>query len=90
MVFSGSVVMGIGSMVFTVPHFIAEPHLASTLANSSSDNICRGVSVREQDMGLGRLSSGKLTSSLLTCHNNKTLPCSSGCCGLFNFKTHNS
>ncbi|PSN43736.1 hypothetical protein C0J52_15344 [Blattella germanica] len=40
----GSIVMGIGSIVFTVPHFIAEPHLASTLANSSSDNICRGLS----------------------------------------------
>ncbi|KDR21550.1 Solute carrier organic anion transporter family member 5A1, partial [Zootermopsis nevadensis] len=65
----GSVVMGIGSMVFTVPHFIAEPHLASTLANSSSDNICRGVSIREQDMGLGRLSSG-LSSPPLAPHNN--------------------
>lgn len=51
--------MGIGSIVFMVPHFIAEPHLASTLANSSTDNICRGVSVREQDIVLGRLSSGK-------------------------------
>ncbi|XP_069678544.1 solute carrier organic anion transporter family member 3A1 [Periplaneta americana] len=65
----GSVVMGIGSVVFTVPHFIAEPHLTSTLANSSSDNICRGVSVREQDMGLGRLSSG-LSSPPLAPHNN--------------------
>lgn len=65
----GSIVMGIGSIVFTVPHFIAEPHLASTLANSSSDNICRGVSVREQDMGLGRLSSG-LSSPPLAPHNN--------------------
>jgi len=63
-VFPGSIVMGIGSMVFTVPHFIAEPHLPTILANSSSDNICRGVSVREQDMGLGRLSSGNLTLSL--------------------------
>jgi organic anion transporter 3A len=63
--FAGSIVMGIGSIVFTVPHFIAEPHLASTLANSSSDNICRGVSVREQDMGLGRLSSGRQPIALL-------------------------
>lgn len=65
----GSIVMGIGSVVFTVPHFIAEPHLPTILANSSSDNICRGVSVREQDMGLGRLSSG-LSSPPLAPHNN--------------------
>ncbi|XP_067008279.2 solute carrier organic anion transporter family member 3A1 [Anabrus simplex] len=65
----GSVIMGIGSMVFMVPHFIAEPHISSSLTNSSSDNICRGVSVREQDMGLGRLSSG-LSSPPLAPHNN--------------------
>ena len=52
--------MGIGSLVFMLPHFIAESHISSSIANSSSDNICRTVSVREQDMGLGRLSSGKL------------------------------
>jgi organic anion transporter 3A len=46
-------------MVFMVPHFTAEPHLGhSALSNSSAENICRGVSVREQDMGLGPLSSG--------------------------------
>ncbi|XP_049948541.1 solute carrier organic anion transporter family member 5A1 [Schistocerca serialis cubense] len=65
----GSVIMGIGSMVFMVPHFIAEPNLGTMLANSSSDNICRGVSLREQDMGLGRLSSG-LSSPPLAPHNN--------------------
>lgn len=65
----GSIIMGIGSIVFMVPHFIAEPHLASTLANSSTDNICRGVSVREQDIVLGRLSSG-LSSPPLAPHNN--------------------
>ncbi|GLG98073.1 Solute carrier organic anion transporter family member [Gryllus bimaculatus] len=65
----GSVIMGIGSVIFMVPHFIAEPHLSSTMTNTSSDNICRGVSVREQDMGLGRLSSG-LSSPPLAPHNN--------------------
>lgn len=56
----GAVIMGVGSLVFMLPHFIAESHIGSTITNSSSDNICRTVSVREQDMGLGRLSSGKL------------------------------
>lgn len=56
----GSIIMGVGSMVFMVPHFSAEPHMGDSLFNSSSaENICRGVSVREQDMGLGPLSSGK-------------------------------
>lgn len=47
-------------MVFMVPHFTAEPHLGDSAlnANYSAENICRGVSVREQDMGLGPLSSG--------------------------------
>lgn len=54
--------MGIGSLVFMLPHFIAEPHLGSTNATVGSDNICRTVSVREQDMGLGRLSSGMCIS----------------------------
>lgn len=65
----GAVIMGIGSLVFMLPHFIAEPHISSTISNSSSDNICRTVSVREQDMGLGRLSSG-LSSPPLSPHNN--------------------
>ncbi|KAF7392565.1 hypothetical protein HZH66_008398 [Vespula vulgaris] len=61
----GAVIMGLGSMIFMVPHFTAEPNLTTTSNNSSSDNICRGVSLREQDMGLGRLSSG-----LSSPHNN--------------------
>lgn len=61
--------MGIGSLVFMVPHFIAEPNSGISSANSSQNNICRGVSVREQDMGLGRLSSG-LSSPPLAPHNN--------------------
>lgn len=54
----GAVIMGIGSLIFMLPHFTAEPHLSSRNANATSENICRIVSVREQDMGLGRLSSG--------------------------------
>lgn len=54
----GAVIMGAGSLVFMIPHFIAEPNHVITLANSSTDNICRAVSLREQDIGLGRLSSG--------------------------------
>ena len=46
--------MGLGSMIFMVPHFTAEPNLMTAANNSSSDNICRGVSLREQDMGLGK------------------------------------
>ncbi|XP_046468957.1 solute carrier organic anion transporter family member 3A1 isoform X1 [Neodiprion pinetum] len=65
----GAVIMGIGSMIFMVPHFTAEPNLGTASNNSSSDNICRGVSLREQDMGLGRLSTG-LSSPPLAPHNN--------------------
>lgn len=52
--FPGAVIMGLGSMIFMVPHFTAEPNLMTAANNSSSDNICRGVSLREQDMGLGK------------------------------------
>ncbi|XP_065344246.1 solute carrier organic anion transporter family member 5A1 [Cloeon dipterum] len=64
----GSLVMGIGSMVFMVPHFYAEPHLADGNSGSSnaSENICQRVSVREQDMGLGVLSSAGLSSPALS------------------------
>jgi len=51
----GAVIMGLGSMIFMVPHFTAEPNLTTTANHSNSDNICRGVSLREQDnMGLGK------------------------------------
>lgn len=53
-IISGAVIMGLGSMIFMVPHFTAEPNLMTAANNSSSDNICRGVSLREQDMGLGK------------------------------------
>lgn len=53
--FTGAVIMGIGSMIFMVPHFTAEPNLMTTSNNSNSENICRGISLREQDMGLGEI-----------------------------------
>lgn len=54
----GAVIMGAGSLIFMIPHFIAQPTHGNNLANSSSDNICRAVSLHEQDLGLGGLSSG--------------------------------
>ncbi|KAK0163264.1 hypothetical protein PV327_006965 [Microctonus hyperodae] len=65
----GAVIMGLGSMIFMIPHFIGDPHLTTTTNNSSSNNICRLVSRPEQDMGLGRLSSG-LSSPPLAPHSN--------------------
>ncbi|XP_075151615.1 organic anion transporting polypeptide 30B [Haematobia irritans] len=54
----GAVIMGIGSLVFMVPHFTGEPNPGVSIANETSDNICRSALVRNQDMDLGRLSSG--------------------------------
>lgn len=65
----GAVIMSIGSILFMVPHFIADEPNGIELANSTEENMCRGVTVREQDMGLGRLSSG-LSSPPLAPHNN--------------------
>lgn len=63
----GAVIMGIGSMIFVIPHFIAEQNLGQLSNNSSSDNICRGISLRQNNMNLGRLSSG-LSSPPLAPH----------------------
>uniref|UniRef100_U5ERZ1 Putative organic anion transporter n=1 Tax=Corethrella appendiculata TaxID=1370023 RepID=U5ERZ1_9DIPT len=52
----GAVIMGIGSLIFMVPHFSGESNPGISIDNKTTDNICRLVSVREQDMGLGRLS----------------------------------
>ncbi|XP_053960049.1 uncharacterized protein LOC128864424 isoform X1 [Anastrepha ludens] len=54
----GAAIMGIGSLVFMVPHFTGEPNPGVTIMNETSDNICRSALVRDQDMDLGRLSSG--------------------------------
>lgn len=51
--------MGIGSLVFVVPHFIAGINSEMSMNNKSDDNICRLPRSLEQDMGgLGRLSQG--------------------------------
>lgn len=65
----GAVIMGIGSLIFMLPHFIADSSAASIFGNSTNDNICRGVSLREDMTGLGRLSSG-LQAPPLAPHNN--------------------
>ncbi|KOB78794.1 Organic anion transporting polypeptide [Operophtera brumata] len=53
----GAVIMGIGSLVFVVPHFIAEVNSETLANNKSDDNICRLPRSLEADMGgLGRLS----------------------------------
>lgn len=67
----GAVIMGIGSTLFSVPHFTGDAYPAM-LDNKTSDNICRLVSVREQDMGLGRFGHhiSKLSNPALTTHNN--------------------
>ncbi|CAH2050576.1 unnamed protein product, partial [Iphiclides podalirius] len=61
----GAVIMGIGSLVFVVPHFIAEANSEMLTNNKSDDNICRLPRALEQDMsGLGRLSQGLPPSNL--------------------------
>lgn len=68
----GAVIMGCGSLIFVVPHFSGDLHPGVSLANrnSSTDNICRGVSLmHEPEMDLGRLSSG-LAAPPLAAHNN--------------------
>lgn len=64
--------MGIGSTLFSIPHFIGEPNPGIMLDNKTDDNICRLVSVRELDMGLGRLGHhiSKLSNPALATHNN--------------------
>lgn len=54
----GAVIMGIGSLVFMVPHFTGEANPGITLVNETTDNICRSAFVRDQGMDLGRLSNG--------------------------------
>ncbi|KAM3967710.1 organic anion transporting polypeptide 30B isoform 1-T2 [Aphomia sociella] len=61
----GAVIMGIGSLVFVLPHFIAEVNSETLMNNKSDDNICRLPRALDQDMGgLGRLSQGLPPSNL--------------------------
>lgn len=46
--------MGVGSVMFSIPHFSGETNAGILVDNKTDDNICRLVSVRESDMGLGR------------------------------------
>lgn len=63
--------MGIGSTLFSIPHFIGDVNPGIMLDNKTSDNICRVVSV-QHDMELGRLSHhiSKLSNPALATHNN--------------------
>lgn len=51
---AGAVIMGVGSVLFSIPHFSGETNAGILVDNRTDDNICRLVSVRESDMGLGR------------------------------------
>lgn len=54
----GAVIMGVGSLIFMVPHFIGDENVGEVVINNTDENMCRVISVHEEDMGLGRLSSG--------------------------------
>lgn len=55
----GAVIMGIGSLVFVIPHFVAESNSEMGITNNTDDNICRLPRALDSDMGgLGRLSQG--------------------------------
>lgn len=56
--------MGIGSLVFVVPHFIAEVNSETLANNKSEDNICRLPGALDQEMGLGHLSQALPPSNL--------------------------
>lgn len=60
--------MGIGSLIFMLPHFTGEPNPGIMIDNKTADNICRLVSVRKQEDMIGRLSG--LSNPPLTPHNN--------------------
>lgn len=51
----GAVIMGIGSLIFSIPHFSGEANPAISLTNLTSDNICRLVSVQEPERSLSHL-----------------------------------
>lgn len=60
----GAVIMGIGSLVFVVPHFIAEVNSETLANNKSDDNICRLPHALEAEMGGLRLPQGLSPSNL--------------------------
>lgn len=74
----GAVIMGIGSLVFMVPHFTGESNPEISVANQSSGNICRNLAYRENDMGLGRLSNGLSNPALAPSNNIRGDNCNEG------------
>lgn len=69
----GAVIMGLGSLIFMLPHFIAEENVGVQIANSTEANMCRMVSVHQDIDHLGRLTSGLssgLSSPPLSSHRN--------------------
>lgn len=66
----GAVIMGIGSLIFMLPHFTGEINPAISLDNSTQDNICRLVSVQPPEIGLGHyLGQSGLSNPPLAPHN---------------------
>lgn len=61
--FTGAIIMAIGSLIFMVPHFTGEANPSISVANDSSDNICRSVPYQ------GSLVD-RLSNSPLSPHNN--------------------
>lgn len=59
-------------MLFSIPHFSGETNAGIMVDNKTDDNICRLVSVRESDMGLGRIGQhiSKLSNPALGTPNN--------------------
>lgn len=74
----GAVIMGIGSLVFMVPHFTGEANPGISIENKTSDNICRNLAYRENDMGLGRLSNGLSNPALAPSNNIRGDQCIDG------------
>lgn len=60
---SGAVIMGVGSMIFMVPHFTSDSSANFIVHNVTQDNICRAVSLRQKDMDLGRLTNGRAANA---------------------------
>lgn len=63
----GAIIMAIGSLIFMLPHFTGEANPSISMANDTSDNICRSP-YRELDL-VGRLANG-LSNPPLAPHNN--------------------
>lgn len=74
----GAVIMGIGSLVFMVPHFTGEANPGISVENRTSDNVCRNLAYRENDMGLGRLSNGLSNPALAPSNNIRGDNCNEG------------